>query len=578
MFKLNTFTKSFLAFSLMLMVFVASYIEGITQPVEVPIVVPPPAEINPDSDFYKQIDAIGKLLEKQKLVDDDMLSELNSGNYTFDSPLISVDPYQASPLTAIILFKTSEPVQIHIHIEGRTLSTGLDYTIQEASTDHIIPIYGLYADTLNLVTLTSIDDQNQRIEKEYSIQTEPLLTELSSNIFNIFKSDQKLSPGFTFSYLNGFSRPFKTAFDENGDYRWYLKNEYTTIGSYNNGKSLFVAQGDTFGKIYIYEMNYLGKVMSVYYSPYGAHHDIEVVDDRLIITGSNNYPNTIEDFIYEVNRSSGITTRTLDYKNILVRTRIYGAKYTNLDWLHMNSVTEYEDQLIVSSNYQSAIVKNDWDGNIDWILSDPKGYPTKYSSYFLTPIGSNFHYTYNQHAVEVLPDTDKNPDTLDIIVFDNGSSRNIVNDELQLLLSKNEIIEPPLYSRIVIFRINEKNRTVQQLWEYGSSRPDLFSTTMGDADLLENGNYLGVFSISTVVADIISHHTVYLEVNPKGKVVYEVVATSSNLENFYNEYRAERFEIYNSSTANLNIGQIANNFIPQELIQKSKDYLSTLGD
>jgi len=571
MLKFNTSFKALIAFCLLLTVFIASYIEGLGRPVETIV------EVNPNAEFYAQINELDALQQKQAKIDENLLAELNSGGYTFNDPLLVVDPYDSSPLTAIVLFKTTDSVSIKIHIEGKTSSTSIDYLIEEASTVHMIPIYGLYSNTLNQVTLTSINTQNEKIEKELMIQTEPLIEELSTNKLNVYKSNEEMSPGFTFSYESGNNRPFKAAFDENGDYRWFLSKEYTVMGNFNKGKSLFVTFGDAFGKTFIIEMNYLGKLLNVYFSPYGAHHDLEIEQDHLIVLGSNNYPNTIEDLVYQIDTTSGQITKTLDYKNIMIRTRFFGVLYSNMDWLHMNAVVENKGKLIVSCNYQSTILKNDWEGNIEWMLGDPRYYPTKYASYFLKPIGENFRYNYNQHAVEVLPDTDGDDDTIDIIVFDNGSSRNAVNDLLQQQI-RYGAIEPPLSSRIVLYRINERNKTVEQLWEYGLQRPELFSKFRGDADLLENGNYLGLFSISTDDSGVLSHHTIYLEVTPDGKVAYEVVATSTNLENVYDDYRSERFEMYNTSSINLALGQVSNNFIPIDYLQKARDYLLTLGE
>jgi len=378
-----------------------------------------------------------------------------------------------------------------------------------------------------------------------------------------------MSPGFTFSYGNGYSNYLKTALDADGEYRWVLDMKSDLFADFQNGKNIIFTFGNTMGHMLFVEMNYLGKIINAYYSSYGCHHDLVVSDGSLLVTGSNNVPNTVEDFIYKIDLDSGKITDSLDYKTVLLRTRQVNDQFNNQDWMHRNSIVEYDGDVIISSNFQSSVIRNDWDGNIKWILSEPTGYTEKYQQYLLKPIGRDFLYSYNQHAVEVLPDTDGNPDTVDIILFDNGTSRYALDYELQRKIDAHEIVAPPLFSRMVIYRIDEKQMTVRQLWEYGQDRPELYSSARGDASLLENENYLGMFQVKNNGFEDETDHAVYLEVNPEGKVVWELVASSTNRQNVYSEYRAVRFEMYNSNSENLNLGLLARNFIPQDLIDSA---------
>ena len=86
------------------------------------------------------------------------------------------------------------------------------------------------------------------------------------------------------------------------------------------------------------------------------------------MTSSDNFPNTVEDYVVKFDPVTGRIIDEIDYRSILQRTRIFGLYYDVLDWMHMNSVMPIDDDLIISSNYQSSIVRNDWDGNIQWIL------------------------------------------------------------------------------------------------------------------------------------------------------------------------------------------------------------------
>lgn len=564
----NVVFNGIIAFVLLLSIFGASFVmrKEIPQQ-EVPLIV-----TDTEKSTYLKINEIMSMIDQQSAIDDSILSEFQSKTYTWEDPLIIIDPYEISPLTAIILFKSLTPTTIRFHIEGKTPDTSVDYQFEEALIDHIIPIYGLYPGVTNTVSLIMTDENAVSVEKTFTIETESLLPSLAQNRFHIYKSALPMSPGFTFSYSNGFGYNNRSAIDANGDYRWYLTKSFNYPGSFNQGESLFLSYGQSSGTMFFLELNYLGKVLNVYHSPYGNHHDIEVTKDSLLVLGSDNAPNTIEDFIYSINRNDGKVTKTLSYLDVLIRTRNFGAYYSNQDWIHMNSIIEHQGDVIISSNRQSSVVRNDWDGNIKWILGDPAQYTSAYQDFLLKPIGSGFLYPYNQHAVEILPDTDGNPDTLDIILFDNGTSRFIVDQKLQDQIIAHKIETPSLFSRMVHYQINEMDMTVKQIWQYGKNRTELFSPNRGDADLLINGNRLGTFFIELTKEEITTRHAVYVELNTKNDVVWECVATSANLENSYIEYRSERFELYNSRSIQLSLSLKANNFIPEELIQKAAAY------
>lgn len=533
-----------------------------------PVIEPTPLDQNLEK-TYKTLLGLLDMMEQQQAVDDEILSEFAAGQFTLEKPLVVINPYTIAPLTALVLFNSTTPSQVHIHIEGKDDLADVDYTLESFETQHILPIYGLYADTTNTVIITLTDQNNQSLSQTLSLTTEPLLPQLTTNRFLAHATGLPMSPGFTFSYQNGYGSADKTAIDRNGEYRWILAGKFVTSTNFNHGRSVVTGIGNNSKDMFFLEFNYLGRLMSAYYAPYGNHHEIEVTETELMIAGHGNLPNTIEDFIYAIDRETGTMTKTLSYLSMLDRTRNEGIKYSNQDWLHLNSITPIDSDVIISSNYQSAVIRNSWDGEIKWILSDPAGFTAKYQPLLLKPIGKNFLYSYNQHAVEVLPDTDNNPDTVDILLFDNGSSRTFVNKELMRQIAAHEVVAPPLFSRLVHYQIDEKAMTVRQIWSYGEDRPELFASTRGDADLLPNGNVLGTFFSNFIDGDLQTQRTAYVEVNAKGQLVWETIATSTNQQNAYIEYRSERFEIYNPTTSRVVLGEPTRNFIPESLINQA---------
>lgn len=497
------------------------------------------------------IQGLTAMADQQAQTEQLLLAELASGAYTPESPFILVNPYGHSPLTALVMFKTEQAARVSIHIAGETKLAEVAYDFDDENTDHMIPVYGLYAGRTNDVTLTLSYADGSRETLPLQIETEGLPDALSHEVVRAHVMDETAyQPGLNFTYMGNNADERKSAFDANGDYRWYLDTSSELLSlsgycaNYNGGNSIFFSVGNrSYGAVAILEMNYLGKLLNAYMAPYGAHHDIEVTPETLLITGSSD-AKVKEDFLYEIDRESGAIITTLDYDTMLQVQRDQTVDFPEItnfydpgDWLHMNSITPHGDDLIISSRHQSTVICNDREGNIKWMLCDPTDYYAYFDQYILTPIGEDFEYQYIQHAVEVMPDQDGNPDTLDILLFDNGDFRKETRD---------------CYSRVVQYRINEKAMTVEQVWEYGSDRTELFSYRHGDADLLPNGNRLGSFEPFDMKNETYCAYGIELKADKTPVWECWRYSTGSNQE--YVEYRLDRLNIYAEDANNLCIG------------------------
>lgn len=503
---------------------------------------------------------VREMADHQEEIDRLMLEELRSGAYTLDAPFILLDPYGISPLTAVLLFTTEEPMRIDIHIAGDTPQAEVNFAFSEFETEHMIPVYGLYANRANTVTVTGTSRGGTAVRTEVTVQTDLLPAGMEDFTVRAYALDaEAVQPGFTFTY-SGERLGRKMAIDINGDFRWYLNtyedgsllNKAVQAGDHNGGESLFIACGGyERGPVMILELNHLGKLFNAWYSPYGAHHDIEPDQTGLLVTGGTD--SNYEAFLYHIDRTTGEIDKTIDYSNYLQVLRNQcevqwpgsDQYYSHDDWMHMNTVVSYKGDLIVSARNQSTVLRSDWDGNIKWMLCDPTGYYEYYRQYILTPVGDNFEYFYVQHAPEVLPDQDGDPDTVDILLFDNGDWRMEI---------------PERTSRMIQYRINEKEMTVELIWIWGSDKPELYSTIAGDADFLANGNRLGSFEPDDSRLETRCAYGV--EVAEDGSVVWEM--WRYNNTGSYGEYRLDRLEIYADTANDLHIGERANLFLPEE--------------
>jgi arylsulfate sulfotransferase len=479
-------------------------------------------------------------LTKQERVDKDLRSELDSGLHSLERPLVVLDPYGVSPLTAVILFETGRPSRISVNVKSKDNACGLQFAFNGYLTKHIIPVYGLYADAENEITIEATDKIGRIRNNHLKIQTNKLCPNLEKIRVDILKFDEaNTQSGFTFLYE---STP-KFAFDFNGDFRWVLDLPTLQATLYNYRGHLIVATGSlSHGDILLYEIDLLGRIYSISSTPYGVHHDIEEISDgKLLITGSG-AGNTIEDFLYELNPLTGKIGATLDFRSILDQGRPSMYR-TNEDWLHMNTIkwSEKDSSIIVSGRHQSAVVKLGYpDGKIKWILGNHDNWLPEYKKYLLAPKGRQFEWQYAQHAPIILPDQDNNPDTLDIILFDNHS-----------FMDKQEIKDIPesRYSRIVQYRIDEKAKTVKQIWEFGKKRGnELFADKCSSVEYLRNGNILGYFSLN------LGHRTGYSRIielrRNTRRVVFDAVLYSKTRDTL-TDYRATRRELYSKADNDL---------------------------
>jgi len=232
---------------------------------------------------------------------------------------------------------------------------------------------------------------------------------------------------------------------------------------------------------------------------------------------------TVRDVIVEVEPSSGIVQdewRLFDildpYRDVNMKVLDQGAVCLNIDasqaghtmsaedlakqdqndkfgdivgvgpgrnWAHVNSVDHdaEDDSIIISSRHQSAMIKIGRDKEVKWILGSPEGWKDEYKDKLLTPVDSKgnkidcgasgsqcpgylsesggFDWTWTQHTAFKI-DSKSKGDILYLSAFDNGDSRGMEQPALPSMK----------YSRAVIYKIDQKKMTVEQVWEFGKDR------------------------------------------------------------------------------------------------------------
>ena len=292
-----------------------------------------------------------------------------------------------------------------------------------------------------------------------------------------------MEPGFTLMTAC-FSHSYCAIIDANAQVRGYLSNtdmaHGTSMIQLQNGNML--ATGDEYKQIpynmtSLWEFNWLGKVFREYEVPNAVHHDIVELANGNLLCVSNSADmvaaGTREDVAIILDRASGEVIRQYDFTKILDETREpYHHFHPNIlhppvvDWMHMNAAIPYDagSAIIVSSPTQSMVVCIDKDTEqIRWILGPHEGYEGSSAylkQYLLTPVGDDFEWQWCQHQPMLLPDQDNDPNTLDILLLDNGQSK-------KLLQRDGGGRRAETTPRAVQYRIDPVAMTVRQIWEYG---------------------------------------------------------------------------------------------------------------
>lgn len=469
--------------------------------------------------------------------------EFTSEGYTLDNPNVIVDPYNNSPLTALVIFETEREEKVKITIEGEDDLTTYTHEFDKEKV-HYIPVYGLYAGKENTVV---IECGNEK--KELKIKTEELPDDFILPT-SVKKEESKLTNDLYF--FTPSSGGCTCAYDTNGDVRWYLTNTATwKIDRLENGHLLVSTERLVNSPYYLtglYEMDMLGKIYVEYSLPGGYHHDYyEMPNGNLLVASDdfNNEKGTVEDYIVELDRETGKIVKTIDLKDILNMEDGKSENWVEYDWFHNNSVwyDEKTNSITLSGRHQDAVINIDYDTEkLNWIIGDPTNWSEEYQKYFFKPVGDDFEWQWSQHAAMITPEGY-------VFIFDNGNNKSKNEDEY--------VDAEDSYSRGVMYKIDTEKMTIEQVWEYGKERgSEFYSPYISDVDYLDKNHYIvhsggivyvdgknsnqpaGISGADKLVSDTVEILN--------DKVIFEIKLPSNN-------YRVEKMSLYSKDTFELKI-------------------------
>ncbi|MFP5527939.1 aryl-sulfate sulfotransferase [Peptococcus simiae] len=487
------------------------------------------------------------LITEQYESEQAFLKEFRDGNYTYDKPYVKANPYLINPMAAVLCFNTDTETEVTVTVKGKTPEADMGHTFP-AAKEHVLPIYGLYDGYENTIEIKLADGstsevklaiEEQNINRASFVETTP----------EYFGNDVMFV-----STTTPLIESCKTiAVDYAGDVRWMNINlQSWDIKKAANGRLLYTSHR-TIQKPYytigICEMDMTGKIYKEYRLPGGFHHDVfEMENGNLLCASDNDFDDSVEDYVVEVDRKTGEIVKSWDLQPMLPRSGGDAGDWNNHDWFHNNSVwyDKPTNSITMSGRHKDAVINFDYDtAELNWIIGDPETWPEEYQKYFFKNVTKgDFDWQYEQHAASILPNGD-------VFLFDNGTYRS--------KREENRVEPDDNFSRGVIYRIDTDKMEIEQVWQYGKERgAEFYSPYICNTEYYADGHYMvhsgGIATYRGVHTDVLGASLLNSYPHIHLKLWSETVELLNDEVKFRmiveggNYYRARRLSLYDDQT------------------------------
>lgn len=195
---------------------------------------------------------LSTILKEQLKMDEKINDIIENGGYTFDDPCVLKNPYGINELSALIIFNTDYETEIIVSINDFILTT------MSKGKTHVIPIYNLYANSLNTIGLKT----NKKEYKEVEIKTNYYDDNIKDYKFDNYSNKEYL----TILDPTNIDKKYLRAFDLNGNLVMYydfgyLDSYYIDEDITVNYNSIFKGNSSIDG-INI-KMDFFGKIKNI---------------------------------------------------------------------------------------------------------------------------------------------------------------------------------------------------------------------------------------------------------------------------------------------------------------------------
>lgn len=488
----------------------------------------------------------------QKKVNDELERAKKNKSYSIENAYVKLNPYEISPLSAIIIFYTQSEEEVEVFINDEY------FTKMDKSKEHAIPIYGLYEDYDNVITLKI---NGKSYDKHIKTDTSNIKYPLNISKNEVLNNENDLI--FTVSSYETYF----TGWDRNGKLRFYLTvDNRMDVEWLPNGHFLI---GTSEGQVRenflsLVEMDYLGKIYNYYNLEHGYGFEMQILKNgNYMLAGGDKAIYFDHQYIYEMNPSDGSVINELDIYDVIKKIdpefldEYLGQKAIRNGFFY----NEDTDELVVSFREINTIFCfNFKEKTLEYVFTGTsKLFSSSVWNQYLVKVKSG-RYPMGQHTPTITKDGY-------LAFFNNGYDRySITFDGLNNITDNFK----DAYTSVEIYDI--KNNDASLVWKedfekkYFSIKYGLFSVLENDFKFMNYGYILkdefrrrsnsNIAETEKNVEDIYSR---IIELDKDGKVVFEATCEEG-------KYRAFMHNLYSDNTKNVEI----DSFNTIDTVSKSK--------
>ncbi|MCX6140944.1 MAG: aryl-sulfate sulfotransferase [Candidatus Kapabacteria bacterium] len=208
--------------------------------------------------------------------------------------------------------------------------------------------------------------------------------------------------------------------------------------------------------------------------------------------------------------------RSIDYIPVADAVEDIDLTAASIDYIHVNSIVKDKDgNYLLSCRHLDEVIKiNGRNGSVIWRLGGSKSKHNQFT--FENDTTDGFVGFSHQHSAIISK-------TGTLLMFDNGN------------------LKPGTpRSRAVEYSIDEVRKTVRRVWEF-SPTPDVYASSMGSVQELENGNILvgyGSATTNLVAQEVNRDGTIHVQIqDPTGDALtaYRVTKSSMHMSGMFRE-------------------------------------------
>lgn len=370
------------------------------------------------------------------------IADLKGNDFTSENPLFILNPYGTINNGLYVHFKDDQikNVEYTIQVDDESIPDLTETAVNHGDTESEeieILVFGLVPDEKNKLTLTYFDENDEVVStEEYLISMKPTTPDHVSNKIDVIVDndvDQMTDQYFTLIGNSGSESLYQYIFDNDGIIRAEIETFNFRLNNIHRlNENEFIMD---VGSSKIITMNGLGGVEQVYdFEGYTTHHDFILTEDNgVLVLVNDDEADTVEDIILHIDLDTGEYHELIDLKDYFpnfletFEFEINRSYSDRIDWAHINSIDLInEDEIVLSAREMQAAIKmsNIFDNpQVDYLIGIEDIWEGTDYKELLLDQETDFTLHAGQHAIQFMEDDDLEDGEYYLTMFNNNYSK-----------------------------------------------------------------------------------------------------------------------------------------------------------